>query len=195
MRSDFALAASGCKRERGCKITGIGQTAGVGRKEPTADLPISPAWAQVVTPKTREPYKLFRAFIVLVLTACPAFSDIEGESDHKFQNAVELWLEGEDLAAIVALRNLAYMDNTAAQIFLGRISDFRYTHEIYAKLDKKELLDLTTAQGNDVGRFGKSWLEVASSKEPLARAFRDAMRPDAFWETIPVLSNMAKAVL
>ncbi len=116
---------------------------------------------------------MFRAIFIFLLIAFPLSAEISGESDPRFQNSVTLWLEGDDMAAFKALRNLAYEGNTAAQIFLGRISDFQYSQTFFSQLDRSEVRQFIRAQGDAHGRFGRPWLAVASDKNPLARAFRE----------------------
>lgn len=134
----------------------------------------------------RESYDMFRVAGILVICAMPAFAEVEGQADPKFQSALELWLAGEDLAALEGLKSLAYDGNIAAQIFLGRAATLPYSGELIAKLSRDEWRKLTRAQSATHGNSGVSWLEVAAKEEPLAQAFMNANNPDELLTSVQV---------
>ncbi|MEX0349887.1 MAG: hypothetical protein AB3N15_10735 [Paracoccaceae bacterium] len=136
---------------------------------------------------------MLRIACIFIVAALPVLASIDGQSEPRFQNAVALWLEGEDQAASEQLRELAYEGNTAAQIFLGRIAAQPYSYNLYSELSRQEARELTRAQGPSYGRFGTSWLDIASETEPLAKAFRDATKTESMVEAVPVLLEYGEA--
>lgn len=110
------------------------------------------------------------------LCATQSFADtprtpIAGADDDRFEAALQLWLDGADLQALTALKSLSKSGNTAAQIFLGRVSVTGHLHsyltEPMARIDRISLL---RQKG---GVSGKSWLYAARETEPLAGALID----------------------
>jgi len=110
--------------------------------------------------------RILIATLALLFGLTTANAQIAGQNDPQFKAALELWLEGEDLAALTALSELAKADNRAAQVFLGRVDFMRHTHShITDSLGRKKRNALIRAQG---GLSGTTWLKIASADSPLA---------------------------
>ena len=114
----------------------------------------------------------------------PALDDAESP---EFQEALADWLEGEDdLASLRSFAGLAHAGNVAAQIFLGRIArrtDY-FLDDTLSGLSRKEKRDLMRAPG---GVSGTSWLKIAGTSHPLARAMYEARNDQTNEAEIDVL--------
>lgn len=98
----------------------------------------------------------------------PDLAPISGSESVAYQDAVNLWLSGDDLPALQALSELANSGNAAAQILLARIgADTKLHKHVTAQLPRKERVSLLRKPG---GLSGKSWLVTAQEQEPLAGA-------------------------
>lgn len=98
-------------------------------------------------------------------------SQIAGAEEDRFEAALQLWLDGEDFQALTALRLLSKSGNTAAQIFLGRVSVTGHLHSYLTEpMTREARIALLRQEG---GVSGKSWLYAARETEPLAGAFID----------------------
>jgi hypothetical protein len=98
----------------------------------------------------------------------PDLPPISGSESVAYQDAVNLWLSGDDLSALRALSELAKSGNAAAQILLARIGlDAKFHQHVTARMARRERMDLLRQSG---GLSGKSWLNAAQLKEPLAKA-------------------------
>ncbi|GEM_PF-2547947 len=118
--------------------------------------------------------RVFLAVLALLIGLTPTNAQIAGQNDPQFKAALELWLEGEDFAALTALSGLAKADNRAAQVFLGRVDSMRHTHTHVTKdMDRKARNNLMRAKGSVLGI---NWLRVAEVDTPLATAFRNVHR-------------------
>lgn len=111
----------------------------------------------------------------------PDLPPISGSGSVAYQDAVNLWLSGDDLPALQALSELAKSGNAAAQILLARIgADTKLHKHVTAKLPRKERVSLLRKPG---GLSGKSWLVAAQEQEPLAGAMQQlgqiGKNPDA----------------
>ncbi|WP_208354080.1 hypothetical protein [Pseudaestuariivita rosea] len=112
--------------------------------------------------------------VLITLLASPAFSVIPGQRDAAFQDALQVWLSGDDAAALRALSDLANDDNRAAQIFLGQIEPLIFLHDhVTGNLTREERIELLRQPS---GISGQSWLEVAREDTPLADAFARVRR-------------------
>ena len=99
---------------------------------------------------------------------------VAGAEAPEFLQAIDTWLEGDDLAALSALAALSRDGNAAAQIFLARVATRAPMHEHVTKpLPRKERVALLRKPG---GLSGKSWLTEAETSEPLATAFAQSTR-------------------
>lgn len=110
--------------------------------------------------------------IALVLTFMDSHRlearDISGQGQPAFAEAVQLWLDGSDLAALEALSSLAKSGNTAAQILLAQIASRGHMHvQVTSDLSRKDRISLLRIPK---GLSGKSWLTEARNTEPLATA-------------------------
>lgn len=113
--------------------------------------------------------RIFFASLVLVFGLTTANAQIAGQNDPQFKAALAQWLDGQDLAALTALSELAKADNRAAQVFLGRVSEATHTHShVTGPMERKARIALMRQVG---GLSGKSWLKAASQDVPLAVAF------------------------
>lgn len=103
--------------------------------------------------------------------ALPSQAEIAGESEPAYRVALDLWLSGDDAAALPAFSALALDGNTAAQVFLGALEP---NSELYRRvtdpMDRKARIALMRKEG---GLSGKSWLTVAAESEPVARLILD----------------------
>lgn len=98
-------------------------------------------------------------------------SQIAGAQNDRFEVALQLWLDGEDFQALTDLKSLSESGNTAAQIFLGRVSVTGHLHSyLTAPMARKDRIALLRQEG---GVSGKSWLYAARETEPLAGALID----------------------
>lgn len=108
---------------------------------------------------------------VLILLPLAALSDgafVQGEEAPEFKLAVRAWLDGDDLAGLKAMSELAKNGNTAAQILLASIAGRSSFHShLTTKMDRSARISLLRMPG---GFSGKSWLSVAQETEPIALA-------------------------
>ncbi|SFI22845.1 hypothetical protein [Jannaschia pohangensis] len=107
-----------------------------------------------------------------------------------FDEALTLWTDGEDMAAIAAFRSLAEGGDVDAQVFLGQIStnSALWPAEI-AALPRRERNQLMRAPG---GLSGKSWTEVAAETSPRADAIRQSALAETRGEAIVTLLEMGE---
>ena len=114
-----------------------------------------------------------RWFLILfVFLICgPALADrsaLPGEDAAGFIEARDAWLDGDDLAALEALKGLAEGGNTAAQILLARIAEEPHMHRhVTRDMARSERISLLRQPG---GLSGTSWLDVAQDSSTLAQA-------------------------
>lgn len=135
---------------------------------------------------TNEIRRKICAYLVLLTTALPTMAGadepVPGTNSVVYQDAVQLWLDGDnDLEALRQLSALANDGNTAAQILLARIGSHAHLiGPVTESLPRNERVALLRQPG---GLSGKSWLEAAAEISPLARAILDSAqrekRPDA----------------
>jgi len=123
-------------------------------------------------------FRLFFCLIALVLTVVHPqplqAQDISGQGQPAFAEALQLWLDGNDLAALESLSSLAKSGNTAAQILLAQISSRGHMHvHVTSDLPRKDRISLLRIPK---GLSGKSWLTEAQSIEPLAAALLQSGR-------------------
>ncbi|OUS33818.1 hypothetical protein A9Q94_18280 [Rhodobacterales bacterium 56_14_T64] len=113
---------------------------------------------------------LFPAIVALLITFAPPAKAVEipGHGSPAFQTALQDWLDGNDMAALTQLGELARQDNRAAQIFLARVAEEAYLHNhVTGSLPRPERVALLRQPG---GLSGKSWLKAAQVEVPLAVA-------------------------
>ncbi len=113
---------------------------------------------------------LFLAIVALLITfVSPAKAvEIPGHDSPAFQAALQDWLDGNDMAALTQLGELARQDNRAAQIFLARVAEEAYLHtHVTRSLPRAERIALFRQPG---GLSGKSWLKATQVDVPLAVA-------------------------
>lgn len=93
---------------------------------------------------------------------------ISGADDPQFADARAAWLDGDDLTALEAFRDLARADNIAAQILLARIAEEPHMHRnVTGDMDRSTRIDLLKSPG---GLSGTSWLRLAAPSSELASA-------------------------
>lgn len=114
----------------------------------------------------------FSWLAVLVLSSLPLGTaearDIAGQHDPKFTQAVQKWLDGNDLDALKSLSGLSKNGNTAAQILLASIASRSHMHQhVTSDLTRSERISLLRVPR---GLSGRSWLTEAQATEPLATA-------------------------
>ena len=113
------------------------------------------------------------AYLVLLTTALPTLAGadepVPGTNSLVYQDAVQLWLDGDnDLEALRQLSGLANEGNTAAQILLSSIARAEHSHiAVTESLQRRERIALLR---EDVGLSGRDWLRRASETSPLALA-------------------------
>ncbi|MEX0283374.1 MAG: hypothetical protein AB3N23_02070 [Paracoccaceae bacterium] len=116
--------------------------------------------------------------------------EIEGANDPVFAQAVQTWLNGEDLTALKTLAQLSHDGNPAAQILLAEIASrgHLHTHTTYmmARKDRVALLRFP------MGVSGRSWLTFAQQREPLARALLQSRQTDAQAASIAALVELGE---
>ena len=127
---------------------------------------------------------------LLCLSPIAALSDthsLQGEDAPEFKEAVQAWLNGDDLAALRELSEQAQQGNTAAQILLASIASRSSFHShVTSDLDRKERIALLRKSG---GLSGKSWLTEAQLSEPLALALLQVSR---IGEKAPAISALVE---
>ena len=107
---------------------------------------------------------VFACFATLTAADVP----IAGVNEPAFDAARAAWLDGDDLAALVALKGLAESGNTAAQILLARIAEEPHMHRhVTGNLSRSDRIALLRQPG---GFSGTSWMNQAASKSDLAAA-------------------------
>ncbi len=100
--------------------------------------------------------------------------EVEGQNQQAFQEAVQVWLDGEDLDALERLSQLSKDGNTAAQILLANIASRANMHvHVTSDMPRKERIALWRIPK---GLSGKSWLSEAQKNAPLAAAMVQAAR-------------------
>ncbi len=121
--------------------------------------------------------KLVFMSALLCLSPIVALSDtlsLQGEDAPEFKEAVQAWLNGDDLAALHYLSEQAQQGNPAAQILLASIaSQSRFHSHVTSDLERKERIALLRKPG---GLSGKSWVTEAQNSEPLALALLQASK-------------------
>jgi hypothetical protein len=126
--------------------------------------------------------------------AAPA---VPGANAPAFQEALQTWLDGNDLAALDTFAALARQDNRAAQIFLARVAEDTDLHaHATSYLPRRERIALLRRPG---GLSGRSWLSIAAPEVLLAKAFKDAnlsaSRPEGARALLSLGENAAAARL
>lgn len=109
------------------------------------------------------------ALAAALLMAGPARSDpVVGQADPAFTDALELWLAGEEDAALPQLAGLAQDDNRAAQILLGLIDTTPALQgDWLMDLPRGDRIALMRMPG---GLSGQNWMRAAAA-EPLAQTW------------------------
>ncbi|WP_299943974.1 hypothetical protein [uncultured Ruegeria sp.] len=102
------------------------------------------------------------------IAALPEVPSLRGEDAPEFKEAVQEWLDGDDLTALQKLSGQAQHGNTAAQILLASIALRGNMHKhVSVDLPRNERIALFR---RPKGLSGQSWLVEASESEPLAVA-------------------------
>ena len=128
--------------------------------------------------------RIFVLIFTIIFTS-PINAQISGQHDPNFKSALSQWLNGDDLAALTALSALANDGNSAAQVFLGRVSQAIHTHRhVTEGMDRKTRKELLRKSG---GLSGKNWLTVAAKDVPLAAAFAQSKKAGESFEAIITL--------
>ncbi|EFL90113.1 hypothetical protein [Ahrensia sp. R2A130] len=138
--------------------------------------------------------KIVNLFFLLVFTVLSsnvwASEDrlpIADADDPNFQQVLEVWLNGNDSAALNELAKMANEDHLAAQIFLGQIVG-RASHTSRDLLDGLGRDDRRAiTRKNDGSRRGKSWLWVAEDRHPLAWALVNVQQPETLVQALSYL--------
>lgn len=122
-----------------------------------------------------------------------ALSDVpslQGEDAPEFMEAVQAWLDGEDLAALQSLSEQAQQGNAAAQILLANIALRGNMHKhVTVDLPRKERIALLR---KPKGLSGQSWLVEASESEPLAIALLQSKEMGQRGPAIAVLVELGE---
>ena len=110
-----------------------------------------------------------------ILFASPLVAQVKGTEDPAFQEAVDLWLTGDDANALYAMADLARTDVPAAQVFLGQIENRTWLHaHVTRQMERKERIALMR---NPQGLSGRSWLLEAAETTPHVRLLLDSKGP------------------
>jgi hypothetical protein len=114
---------------------------------------------------------------VTILVAGPTQADpVAGQSDPNFTATVDLWLTGDEAAALPRLAGLAQADNRAAQVLLGLIDTTPALQgDWLMALPRADRIALLRAPG---GLSGQNWMRSAVA-EPLAAVWVDLWQGDA----------------
>jgi hypothetical protein len=88
--------------------------------------------------------------------------------------ALDLWLDGKDLEALAALRDLSNEGNLVAQIFLGKIAERSFLRAQLTQhgLNNKEIRELTRNMETN-STFGTPWIKVAAERDQFAKLFAE----------------------
>jgi len=138
---------------------------------------------------------LFPAIVALLITFVPTAKAVEipGHDSPAFQAALQDWLDGNDMAALTQLGELARQDNRAAQIFLARVAEEAYFHShVTGSLPRAERVALLRQRG---GLSGKSWLKAAQEDVPLALAILQSKNVKEKGAATPVLLKYGETTL
>ncbi|KIC36468.1 hypothetical protein RA27_22215 [Ruegeria sp. ANG-R] len=101
-------------------------------------------------------------------TATSAQPVIPGSADPEFVEAVDEWLEGNEIEALSSMSTLARMGHVPAKILLSRIADTDWlSAHIAEKLSRTERIELFREPR---GLSGRDWLASASEDSELANA-------------------------
>ena len=113
-----------------------------------------------------------------VLIAMPVRSDpVAGQSAPAFADALDLWLAGDEAAALPQLAALAQDDNRAAQILLGLIDTTPALQgDWLMALSRADRITLMRVPG---GLSGQNWMREAAVTEPLAATWLTLWQGDA----------------
>jgi hypothetical protein len=109
----------------------------------------------------------------ILLTVAPflhplAAQDLSGAGLPEFRAALAQWLEGEEEAALAAFRDLAHVQNLAAQTMLAIIDKSGHLQGPYINsLPRTERIALLRADG---GISGRSWIHAAAEGSHLAQS-------------------------
>jgi hypothetical protein len=97
-----------------------------------------------------------------------AAQDLSGAGLPEFRAALAQWLEGEEEAALAAFRELAHVQNLAAQTMLAIIDKSGHLQGPYIfSLPRTERIALLRADG---GISGRSWIHAAAEGSHLAQS-------------------------
>jgi hypothetical protein len=113
-----------------------------------------------------------------VLLVSPAWSGpVAGQSEPEFMAAVDLWLTGDEAAALPRLAALAQDQNAAAQILLGMIDTTPALQgDWLMALPRADRITLLRDEG---GFSGQNWMRSAAVTEPLAQTWLALWSGDA----------------
>ncbi|NSX56384.1 hypothetical protein [Parasulfitobacter algicola] len=118
--------------------------------------------------------RLFASILCIFMPVFAWANTIPGQDAPKFQAAIDLWLDGDDTAALTVFSELARDDNTAAQIFLGQLEPLLHLHtHVTGSLSRADRIALLR---QPEGLSGKSWLERAQNDSALAAALLKSRR-------------------
>lgn len=124
---------------------------------------------------------------IMALSEAPS---LQGEDEANFKEAVQAWLNGEDLPALQSLSDQAQQGNTAAQILLASIASRSSFHaHVTSGMARKDRIALLRKPG---GLSGKSWLTEAQNSEPLALALLQSARVGEKAPAIAALVEMGE---
>ncbi|WP_299659069.1 hypothetical protein [uncultured Ruegeria sp.] len=117
---------------------------------------------------------------------------LQGEDAPEFKEAVQAWLDGEDLAALRSLSEQAQNGNAAAQILLANIVSRSGFHvHVTSEMNRKDRIALLRKPG---GLSGKSWLTEAQNSEPLALALLQVAKFENKAPAIAVLVELGEPI-
>ena len=134
----------------------------------------------------------FRILKRLISTCAVALSMSPALANEPLEQAIELWLEGDDIYSLSIMANLARDGNADARLLLARIETTELGPSPFRQsLRPEQSKHLFRAPGN--GDIAKTWLSVeADLSNPLAQALRTAAQPEPNLALIKQLADMGE---
>lgn len=122
--------------------------------------------------------------------ALQAGAEVAGQGDPAFAAAYDLWLSGDEAAAVPALATLAEAGNGAARLLIGVIDTTPGLQgEWLMALPRADRIGVLRAPG---GISGQNWLRLAAGTDPIAAAWLQLWDGDATPEVILVFARLGE---
>lgn len=128
----------------------------------------------------------------LVLAALVLLAPVGPSVAQSFDDAVALWLDGDDATSLPLLADLARLGHTDAQLLLGRLETEDMGPSPY-RLSLTPLQARVLYRSADGSRFGRSWLSVAAeSGSELAELLVASKQPEPSLDVIEGLNALGE---